>query len=529
MATNAKDAVTAAYKKYLNREAGATGLKYWEDTWNADYQQALDNNMTAAEAAAAATAKTEAHIGGSKEGKTYERTGVTRTVFEGTDDYSTKDETADWYTTNYTEEDPNEYAEGRDYDWASKLNTKNLENYTQGLNKMYGTLQGNTLGQEGLEWWGYTKTAAIDHYMSDAGGDYSFETASKLADFDIESDIKLNTGHQNYKKFGTIGYGNPLEIKTSTDDHGDITTEERWLTLDPAANLNPTGTKTATQYQIDDDGEFVVDDDGNKIATGNTATPYSWKYVPDATAPGGYRITPVAFDTEFGDVGSDGRMSTAGHDFHMANYEADGAYPGGGGRKTFEIPANVQNVDASRFTSTGGDKLDIAQWAETDAGKLSIGNDDYSFKNKGFIRTPDGKLWNPYNPIDHSLYDSNLGLGAGEQVSIDWGGGYVTGLTGPTITTKVVPWEEECVGSHCDNGDSTNPVTPVPGDPNTVMMMGGGGDTFINLDQAQKSTTAADKAIKLEDRKMASGQGKKGFSTTKYKPEGNIRTLGIVS
>jgi len=521
MAT-ASEAVDAAYQKYLNRSAGATGKAYWEKTWEADYQKALDNNMTPAQAEAAATAATNKHIGGSTEGKVYAKTGITKTAIEGTTGYDTIDDAADWYTTNYTAEDPNEYAEGRDYDWANKLNTKNLENYTQGLNKMYGTLQNNTLGQEGLEWWGYQKTQAIDHYMSDAGGDYSFATASKLADFDIESDIKLNTGHQNYKKFGTIGYGNPLEIKTSTDDLGKITTEKRWLTLDPAANLNPTGTKTATQYQIDDDGEFVVDDDGNKIATGNTATPYSWEYVPDPTAPGGYRITPVAFDTGVGDVGSDDRMSTKGHDFHMTNYEADGMYPGGGGRKTFEIPANVQNVDASRFTSTGSDKLDIAQWAETDAGKLSIAADDYSVKNKGFLRTPDGMLWNQYEDIDHKNFDSNLGLEAGKQVNIDWGGGYVTGLTGPTIKTKKIPWEKPPIIKGTD-------PKPVPGDPNTIMMMGGGGDTFINLDQAQKSTTAADKAIKLEDRKMASGHGKKGFSTTKYKPEGNIRTLGIVS
>ena len=60
-------------------------------------------------------------------------------------------------------------------------------------------------------------------------------------------------------------------------------------------------------------------------------------------------------------------------------------------------------------------------------------------------------------------------------------------------------------------------------------MGGGGGNTIINLDQNQKSTTAADKARKLEDRAIASGQGRKGFTTAKYQPAGNIRTLGIVS
>ena len=70
-------------------------------------------------------------------------------------------------------------------------------------------------------------------------------------------------------------------------------------------------------------------------------------------------------------------------------------------------------------------------------------------------------------------------------------------------------------------------VPPVP-EPQ-AMMGGGGGNTIINLDQSQKSTTAADKAQKLQDRSQASGEGRKGYTTNKYKPEGNIRTLGIVS
>ena len=58
---------------------------------------------------------------------------------------------------------------------------------------MYGELQGNTVGQEGLEWWGYQKTQAIDHYMSDAGGNYSFDTASKLADASVAKDIMFGS------------------------------------------------------------------------------------------------------------------------------------------------------------------------------------------------------------------------------------------------------------------------------------------------------------------------------------------------
>jgi len=494
MAT-ASEAVDAAYQQYLGRTAGASGKDYWVKTWESDYQKAISEGKTAAQAEAAATAATNKHISSSTEGKVYAKTGITKTAIEGTAAYDTIDDTADWYTTNYTADDPNEYATGmRDEDWSAKLSSSNLENYTQGLNKMYGEYQGNTLGQEGLEWWGYEKTMGIDHYMSDAGGNYSFETASKLADFDISENIKANTGHQNYKKFGSIGYGNPLEIKTGVDSDGDIITEQKYLNLDPATNLNPTGTKIATQYQIDDDGEFVLDDSGNKIATGNTATPYSWQYVPDATAPGGYRITPVSFDTGAGG-------SVVGHDYHMANYVSDH-----GGKKTFEIPSGIENVDASQFTLGPNDpnKLSIAQWAETPGGKAAIANNQFGIKNLGF-QVVDGKLSHTPSGIDHATTDTNLGLAPGEKVPINWGGGYVTDLSGGPVSTYTPPKPPQTMGG------------------------AGGGNTIINLDQSQKSTTAADKAQKLEDRSIGSGEGRKGYTTNKYKPTGNIQTLGIVS
>lgn len=498
MAT-ASEAVDAAYSTYLNRTAGATGKAYWTKTWESDYQKAIEAGKTAAQAEQLATDSINKHIGGSTEGKVYAKTGITKTAIEGTEAYDTIDDTADWYETNFTADDPNEYATGmRDEDWSAKLSSSNLENYTQGLNKMYGQLQGNTVGQEGLEWWGYQKTQAIDHYMSDAGGNYSFETASKLADFSIDSDIKQGSGHANYKKFGSIGYGNPLEIKTGVDDHGDITTEEVYLNLDPATNLNPTGTKIATQYQIDADGEFVLDDSGNKIATGNTATPYEWQYVPDATAPGGYKITAVPFFNSVED-------STRGHDFHQHHYVTDD-----GTRKTFQYPTTgLKNVDASQFTLGANDpnKLSIAQWAETSAGKADIAAGSFIHKNKGF-KVVDGKLVHTPDGIDHTIQDTNLGLKPGAKVPINWGGGYVTDLSGAPLPANYVP--------------------PVP-QPEAMMGGAGGGNTIINLDQTQKSTTAADKAQKLEDRSKGSGEGRKGYTTNKYKPTGNIRTLGIVS
>jgi hypothetical protein len=317
----------------------------------------------------------------------------------------------------------------------------------------------------------------------------------------------MNTGAINYEKFGTIGYGNPLEIKTSTDPSGDILTEKVYLDLHPATNLNPTGTKTATQYQIDEEGEYVLDDDGNKIATGETATPYSWEYIPDPTKPGGFEIRPVPFD--YGDG-----LSTVAQEHYMANYELDGASPGGGGRKGFDVDGPVTNVAASRFTLDANDpnKLNLAQWAETPAGKKDIEAGNFSIKNKWMEDTDgDGLLDYKKNNFDHKTSDSNLGLGIGETLELDLGGGYQASLSGPKdpITRRYVP-----------------PVSE------QQQMTGGagygGGKTIINLDTNQKSTTAANKALKIEDRAIASGQGRRGFSTSKYKSKGNVRQLGIV-
>ena len=390
----------------------------------------------------------------------------------------------------------------RSEDWSTKLQTSNLENYLDHQNYSYGMLQGNTVGQEGSEWWGYQTTQDIQSHLAQGK---SWDEAYKAATDQVTSDISANTGHQNYKKFGTIGYGNPLEIKVGVDSDGDVITEEKYLNLHTKAItdgniLNPTGTKTATQYELDDDGEIKLDNDGNPVSTGNTATPYSWQYVPDSTAPGGYRITAVPFNTGT-------QTSTTGHDFHMANYQKDGAFQGGGGANPFTIPTGVQNVNANQFALGVNDpnKLNLAQWAETPAGQAAIAAGNYDIKNKWFATGADGNLYSTAAAIDHSTTDSNLGLAAGQTENINWGEGWQTTLSGGPSSSSFVP-------------------TPTP-----QSGMAGGGNTIINLDTSQKSTTAADKAQKLEDRAIASGQGRKGFTTAKYQPTGNIRTLGIVS
>ena len=479
-----KDALSNIYKSLLgpDREIGETGLAYWSERYDKAQADAIAAGSTPEQAAKIADTAVRRNVARSSEARAY--AGV-----------------PDWF-----QHQDHDVAIGqRTEDWASKLKTSNLENYLDHQNYQYGMLQGNTVGQEGSEWWGYQTTQDIQSHLAQGK---SFSEAYEAATLGVDRDIRANTGHQNYTKFGTIGYGNPLEIKTSTDPSGDILTEKRYLNLHPDAITDGTGlgggTKTATLYELDDDGNIKLDDDGNQIVAtdddGNpiTDTPYQWNYVPDDNAPGGYRIEPIPFNTGT-------QTSTTGHDFYMANYQKDGPFvPGGGGANPFSIPANVQNVDATQFTSGGADKLDLAQWAETPGGKSSIAAGNFDVKNKWFRPGADGNLYSTAAAIDHSTTDSNLGIAAGDTANIDWGEGWQTTLSGGPKTSNYVPPEEQAMGG-----------------------TGGSGNTIINLDTNQKSTTAADKLVKRDERTAYSGAGRKGFSTMKYKPTGNIRTLGI--
>ena len=479
MATSA--AIQNIGQSLLDRDFGADGLAYWSAEYDKAQADAIAAGKTPEQAAKIADTAVRRNVARSSEAK-----GVAGVP--------------DWF-----QHQDHDVALGvRPEDWSTKLQTSNLENYLDHQNYSYGMLQGNTVGQEGSEWWGYQTTQDIQSHLAQGK---SFEEAYKAATDQVTSDISANTGHQNYKKFGTIGYGNPLEISMGVDGDGDLITEERYLNLHPKAITDGTGlgggSKIATQYELDDDGNIKLDDDGNQIVAtdddGNpiTATPYQWNYVPDDSAPGGYRIEPIAFDQT---------GTTTGHDFHMANYQKDGAFQGGGGANPFTIPTGVQNVDATQFTSGGANKLDLATWAETPAGKLAIEAGNFDIKNKWFQTGADGNLIHTPSGIDHSTTDSNLGIAAGDTVNIDWGEGWQTNLSGGPKTSNYVPPEQQ----------------------QTMGGAGGGGNTIINLDTNQKSTTAADKLVKRDDRGADSGAGRKGFSTLKYKPTGNISTLGIV-
>jgi hypothetical protein len=513
MATG-KEAVNTLFNKYLNRNAGTTGLEYWVPEWEANKQAAIDSGMSAEAAEAAANASLEKNLGLSGERFDYisgEDTGAVSAFDKSSLNIP------DWFKF----QDENYKVGARPEDWAANLNTSNLENYLEETNYQYGMLQGNTVGQEGSEWFGYQITQDIQSYLAQG---MNFEDAQAKAYSDAARDIGKGSGAINFDKYGSIGYGNPLEIIDSVTDTGQITTTKKWLDLsqraidDSAAAgdsiLNKTGSKLAYKYnyktvvnedgsesQVIDTSNPVLDESGNQV----TAKPLEWMMVPDANAPGGYRITKV----DFNDI-----SKTAGQDFIEARYVTDD-----GSTKTFlyntdpknDLFANLENVSASDFiTDASGNKLTLAQWAETEGGKAAIAANDYRAKNKNMKDTSgDGMLNYQGSSFDHVASDSNLGLGIGAKVPIDLGDGFQITFAGPEKKTGWVP--------------------PVP--PEEQQGMGGygsGGPTYINLDMNQKSTTAADQAGKQDEKGMASGANRKKYQNP-VKTSGNVPQLGITT
>ena len=513
MAT-ATDAVNAAFNKYLNRNAGTTGLDYWAPEWEKNKQAAIDSGMSTAQAEAAANASLEKNLGVSEERFDYisgEDTGAVSAFDKSSLNIP------DWFKF----QDDNYNVGARPEDWAANLNTSNLENYLEEANYQYGMQQGNVVGQEGSEWFGYQTTQDIQSYL---GQGMSFDDAQAKAYENVARDIGLNSGAINFDKYGSIGYGNPLEIIDSVTDTGQITTAKKYLNLseraiaDSAAAgdsiLNKTGSKLAYKYnyktvenedgstsQVIDTSSPVFNESGNQV----TATPLEWQMIPDANAPGGYRITKV----DFNDI-----SKTAGQDFIEARYVTDD-----GSTKTFlyntdpknDLFANLENVNASDFiTDESGNKLTLAQWAETEAGKASIEANDFRYKNKNMQDTNNDGMLDPQgNLFDHVASDSNLGLGIGAKVPIDLGDGFQITFAGP---------EEPYKGY----------VPPIKEEEQGMGGYGSGGPTYINLDMNQKSTTAADQAAKQDEKGIASGAGRKKYQNP-VKSSGNVPQLGITT
>ena len=500
------DAVNRTYKSLLNRSAGTDGLKYWVDQIEKDKQAAMAGGMSEEQALATATAKMESDIGASNEAKVYADTGITRKAIQGTESFNTVDDTPDWYTAGtYTDDDINEFASGtRDEDWATKLDTGNLAGFLHDQNYQYGTLQGNTVGQEGNEWWGYQKNLAIDHYMSDAGGNYSFDTARQLADANVAADIARNTGHENFVKYGSIGYGNTLDIQTAKEANvSAIPSDEAFgidqvhLNFDPRAmealkgglwggttddvgNLITTGTKKFDPYYIDDDGNVVTgdaiaDDYDGDLITDDPASKF--RYVPDSSAPGGYRITAdpglelsKVIAGESSAVGSDGTV--------VSGYMDDR------GKKTFEIPTNVTNVDSSRFSLPDDDpnKLTLSQWVENPANKAAVEAGDFSYKNTGAgLVGLDGQVYGQ-GTVKKGGEETNIGLKENETLAIVQDDGRTANLTGGNYVTNTT--------TNTSNTTNTTNNQITEGSNTYYYGSGGGGNKTIIATPPPASKTA---------------------------------------
>ena len=500
------DAVNRTYKSLLNRSAGTDGLKYWVDQIEKDKQAAMAGGMSEEQALATATAKMESDIGASNEAKVYADTGIARKAIQGTESFNTVDDTPDWYTAGtYTDDDINEFASGtRDEDWATKLDSGNLAGFLSDQNYQYGTLQGNTVGQEGNEWWGYQKNLAIDHYMSDAGGNYSFDTARQLADANVAADIARNSGHENFVKYGSIGYGNTLDIQTAKEANvSAIPSDEAFginqvnLNFDPramealkgglwggttddAGNLITTGSKMLDPYYIDDDGNVVTgdaiaDDYDGDLITDDPASKF--RYVPDPSAPGGYRITAdpglelsKVISGESSAVGSDGTV--------VSGYMDDR------GSKTFQIPTNVTNVDSSRFSLAADDpnKLTLSQWVENPANKAAVEAGDFSYKNTGAgLVSLDGQVYGQ-GTVKEGGEDTNIGLKNNETLAIVQDDGRTANLTGGSYVTNTT--------TNTSNTTNTTNNQITEGANNYYYGSGGGGNKTIIATPPPASKTA---------------------------------------
>ena len=505
MAT-ATNAVQGIYSDLLGRSAGSSGLDYWSKEWEATKAAAIAGGKTTAAAEAEATAGIRSNVGLSSEAFEY----VSGTSDKATTAYDAEAAgIPDWFEfqdTNYKIDGP------RAGDWAGNVKTENLENYMTDINDLYGITQGNVVGQEGVDWWGYQMTQNIQSGLA-AGQD--FQTAYSNAKQTVERDIKKGSGHANYEKYGSIGYGNAIETITGYESDGDPIIEKQYLNLsqkaiDEFGILDHTGTKTAQHHQMiqatNEDGTLKYDSDGDPVynkgaQTDTSSLPFRWNMVPDARFPGGYRIDKVPFNTITGQ--SDTVGTTKAQNFIAYNYMNDKGQP------TFTdggllIPPDIVNVDASEFAAGN---MDYATWAETPIGKASIAAGNYHDKNQGMHVNPDGSL-SPYRTPDYNAYDYNLGLGIGENVELDLGDGWYTTFEGP-------PYYGPGGGGY---------AKPKPKENNAMMM--GGGSTNVYIDMGQKSKTAKDQQMKDDARGIAAAPNRKTYQK-KSKTSPNVSSLGI--
>ena len=180
------------------------------------------------------------------------------------------------------------------------------------------------------------------------------------------------------------------------------------------------------------------------------------------------------------------------------------------GKKTFEIPANVTNVDASQFTLPANDpnKLNLSTWVENPANAGAVEAGDYSYKNTGAgLVDIDGQL-HFVGTTNQGGNATNLGLNDNETLEIVQNNGKTTTLTGGSTVTNTTNTVNE--------GATTNNMYRYYG-------MGGGGKTIIAT-PPPPSKTAKDQQIKEPTRII--NQAPKRDQYTKIRSRGPTQIPG---
>ena len=123
---------------------------------------------------------------------------------------------------------------GHDADFQASLDPSFLTGFSSALNDQYGYFQGNTVGTEGLEWFGEQYQDHVTHLVEEEG--YSFAEADAEASGVIGQNIKENALHSMFAITGNVGPGQKLYIDDGSGGQTPVYLENTSTTL----GFNPT-------------------------------------------------------------------------------------------------------------------------------------------------------------------------------------------------------------------------------------------------------------------------------------------------
>lgn len=181
------------------------------------------------------------------------------------------------------------------------------------------------------------------------------------------------------------------------------------------------------------------------------------------------------------------------------------------GKKTFEIPTDVVNVDASKFTlpSNDPDKLTLSTWVENPANEAAVAAGDFSYKNTGAGLVAHNGQLHHVGTTQVGGTATNLGLKNNENLVVNNTGLSITQDDGtiidlsdtttggstnsqPLVGGTTVTSSHNLGGGGTDGGDTGFGSIPVGGQqqPQAMYYGGGGGNKTIIATPPPPSKTA---------------------------------------